>query len=110
LQLLETLWDAEEGTEAFDQLDIMATLIDVYEKEHFPMAAPDPVQAILFRMEQAGLTQSDMTQYLGAVSKVSEVLNYQRGLSISMIRKLNAGLGIPLEILIQDYPLSKRAA
>lgn len=110
LSMLESLWDAEEGSEAFDKLDILATLIDVYEKKQLQIEAPDPVQAILFRMDQAELKKSDMTQYLGAPSKVSEVLNYQRPLSITMIRKLNEGLGIALETLIQPYPLSKKAA
>ncbi len=110
LQVLASLWDAEAGTDDFDKLDIMATLIEAYEKKQTPIEAPDPVQAILFRMDQMGLSNQDMTQYLGAPSKVSEVLNYQRPLSITMIRKLHDGLGIPSEILIQPYPLSKEVA
>lgn len=103
LSLLESLWDAEEGTEAFDHLDILATLIDAYERKYHAIAAPDPVQAILFRMEQAGLTAQDMEQYLGSKSKVSEVLNYKRPLSISMIRRLAAGLKIEPALLITEY-------
>jgi len=110
LLLMESLWDAEEGTEDFDKLDILATLIESYERKNHFIEAPDPIQAILFRMDQDGLTKSDMTEYLGVISKVSEVLNYQRELSKSMIRKLNKGLGIPSDILIQEYALERGAA
>ena len=110
LQMLEALWEVEEGTEDFDKLDILATLVEYYEKKHHHIAPPDPVQAILFRMDQEGLNRSDMEEYLGSPSKVSEVLSYKRGLSITMIRNLSAKLGIPSEILIQSYPLAKSAA
>lgn len=105
LSQLEALWDAKEGTDEFDQLDVLATLIEAYERKHYQIEAPDPVQAILFRMEQEGLTQSDMTEYLGNKSKVSEVLNYKRALSITMIRKLATGLDIDPAILINQYQL-----
>jgi len=106
LSQLETLWDAQEGTDEFDQLDVLATLIEAYERKHHQIEAPDPVQAILFRMEQEGLTPSDMTKYLGNKSKVSEVLNYKRALSITMIRKLATGLDIDPAILINNYQLN----
>ncbi|MBL4869071.1 MAG: transcriptional regulator [Pseudomonadales bacterium] len=107
LELLAGLWDAKEGTEDFDKMDIMATLIDAYEKKNFPINEPDPIQAILFRMDQQSLTHNDMTVYLGDRSKVSEVLNYKRGLSIGMMRKINEGLGIPMNILAKAYDLDK---
>ena len=106
LSQLEALWDAKEGTDEFDQLDVLATLIEAYERKHYQIEAPDPVQAILFRMEQEGLTPSDMTEYLGNKSKVSEVLNYKRALSITMIRKLATGLDIDPAILINNYQLN----
>ena len=107
---LENLWEAKEGTEAFDNLEILSTLIEVYEEKMFPIQAPDPVQAIEFRMEQQGLSNTDMEQYLGSKSKVSEVLNYKRPLSINMIRRLASGLGMDPAILILEYPLKGASA
>ena len=75
-------------------------LIEAYEKEHYPIDPPDPIEAIKFRMEQQGLSYKDMQQYLGSASKVSEVLSGKRPLSLNMIRKLYAGLGIPYEVLL----------
>ena len=109
LEILASVWGAKEGTEDFDRLDIMATLIDAYEAKQFPIKEPDPIQAILFRMDQQGLTDQDMTKYLGQRSKVSEVLNYKRGLSIDMMRKVNEGLSIPMDILIKRYDLDKHS-
>ena len=106
LEEMERLWDAEEGTEAFDQLEVLATLIEAYEDKTTPIQNPDPVQAILFRMEQEGLNNADMEEYLGSKSKVSEVLNYKRPLSINMIRRLASGLGMDPAILILEYPLN----
>ena len=76
-------------------------LVEQYEREHYPIALPDPVEAILFRMEQGGLTRKDLVPYIGSLSKVSEVLNRKRSLSVTMIRALHAGLGIPAEVLLQ---------
>ncbi len=106
LEEMERLWDAKEGTEAFDQLEVLATLIEAYEEKTTPIQNPDPVQAILFRMEQEGLNNADMEEYLGSKSKVSEVLNYKRPLSINMIRRLSSGLGMDPAILILEYPLN----
>ena len=106
LEEMERLWDAKEGTEAFDQLEVLATLIEAYEEKTTPIQNPDPVQAILFRMEQEGLNKVDMEEYLGSKSKVSEVLNYKRPLSINMIRRLASGLGMDPAILILEYPLN----
>jgi HTH-type transcriptional regulator/antitoxin HigA len=101
MQALATLWGAAEGSPESDQLDILATLIEKYEAQNFPMDSPDPVDAILFRMAQQGLTRKDLEPMLGTRNRVSEVLNRRRGLSIEMIRAVHDGLRIPAEILIK---------
>jgi HTH-type transcriptional regulator/antitoxin HigA len=93
---------AKPGTDDGDELDVLATLVDVYEQNYFPVNAADPVEAILFRMEQQGLERRDLEAYIGPRHRVSEVLNRKRGLSLEMIRKLHAGLGIPLEVLVGE--------
>jgi HTH-type transcriptional regulator/antitoxin HigA len=105
---LETLWGARAGTAKGDRLDVLATLIDAYETAHHPIDPPDPIEAIKFRMEQQGLTAKDLEGIIGTRTRIAEVLNGRRGLSIGMIRRLNQKLGIPAEILIR--PLRKRAA
>lgn len=102
LRRLEVLMSAKPGTDEGDELDVLATLVDVYEQNHFPVNAADPVEAILFRMEQQGLERKDLEAYIGSRHRVSEVLNRKRGLSLDMIRKLHAGLGIPLEVLVGE--------
>jgi HTH-type transcriptional regulator/antitoxin HigA len=104
---IENLWDAKPGSPEADELDILATLVESYEKQHFEIDAPDPVEAIKFRMEQQGLIDADLVPLLGQRSRVSEVLNKKRKLSISMIRNLHQRLKIPLESLISDYHLVK---
>jgi HTH-type transcriptional regulator/antitoxin HigA len=104
----ERLWGAKSGTPAGDRLDVLATLIDVYEGEHYPMDPPDPIEAIKFRMEQQGLTRKDLEPLIGTRTRVAEVLNRKRSLSISMIRRLHERLGIPAEVLIR--PTQKRKA
>ena len=99
---VEELWGAKAGTPRGDRLDILATLIEAYETEHYPMDPPDPIEAIKFRMEQQGLTRKDLEEILGTRTRVSEVLNRKRGLSINMIRALHDKLGIPAEILIRS--------
>jgi HTH-type transcriptional regulator/antitoxin HigA len=99
---LESLMDAAPGSPEEDTLEVLSLLIERYEEEHFPVNLPDPIQAIKFRMEQQSLTQKDMQKYIGSQSKVSEVLNYKRPLSLNMIRSLNEGLGIPAEVLLQE--------
>lgn len=97
---IERLWGAKSSTPKGDRLDVLATLVDVYEAEHFPMDTPDPVEAIKFRMEQQGLKRKDLEGIIGSRGRISEVLDRKRGLSIAMIRKLHAELGIPAEVLI----------
>jgi HTH-type transcriptional regulator/antitoxin HigA len=97
---IDAMMDADRGSIQEEELELLALLVEKYEEEHFPIDPPDPVEAILFRMEQEGLTAKDMIKYLGSQSKVSEVLNHRRPLSLAMIRNLHAGLGIPLEVLV----------
>ncbi|KPF82736.1 DNA-binding protein [alpha proteobacterium AAP38] len=101
LEQVEQLWGAANGTTEGDRLDILATLIDAYEAEHYPMDPPDPVEAIKFRMEQMGLTRKDLEPMIGTRTRVAEILNRRRSLSIGMIRRLHERLGIPAEILIR---------
>lgn len=100
LSRIDMLMDAEMGTPEGDELDVLATLIEAYEAKQYPISPPDPVEAIKFRMEQAGLNRKDLEPFLGRSGRVSEVLNRQRPLSINMIRKLWKGLQIPLESLV----------
>lgn len=95
------LWGAKSGTPEGDRLDVLATLIDAYEAKHHAMDVPDPVEAIKFRMEQQGLTRRDLEGVIGTRTRIAEVLNRKRGLSIDMIRRLHSKLGIPAEVLIQ---------
>jgi HTH-type transcriptional regulator / antitoxin HigA len=98
---VELLWGAALGTPEGDRLDILATLIDVYEAKHYPIDPPDPIEAIKFRMEQQGLTRKDLEPIFGARNRTSEILNRKRGLSIEMIRALHERLGISAEVLIR---------
>ena len=99
---LETLMDAPAGSPEEEDLELFSVLVEQYERDHFPIDLPDPIDAILFRMEQQGLTRKDLVPYIGSQSKVSEVLNRKRPLSLAMIRALHAGLGIPAEVLLQE--------
>ena len=101
LERIEALMDAAPGSSEEEELELLAMLVERYEAEHYPIELPDPVEAIKFRMDQEGLTRKDMIKYLGSQSKVSEVLNYKRSLSLSMIRALTEGLNLPAEVLIQ---------
>lgn len=99
---VEALWGAGTGTPKGDRLDVLATLIDAYEAQHYPMDPPDPIEAIKFRMEQQALTRKDLEKILGTRTRVSEVLNRKRGLSINMIRALHQKLGISADVLIRS--------
>ena len=106
---IERLWGARVGTPEGDRLDILATLVDAYENEHYPMDPPDPIEAIKFRMEQQGLSRKDLAGILGSRTRVAEVLNRRRGLSINMIRRLHEKLGISVEVLIRPTRTKKAA-
>jgi HTH-type transcriptional regulator/antitoxin HigA len=97
---IDKLMNAELGTPEGDELDILVTLVEAYEAKHYPMPVCDPVEAIKFRMEQMGLEAKDLTPIIGSRSKVSEVLNHKRQLSLAMIRNLHAHLHLPYESLI----------
>jgi HTH-type transcriptional regulator / antitoxin HigA len=102
LSRIEELWGAESGTTEGDELDVLLTLVGVYEDEHHRVPLPTPIEAIKFVMDQRGFKQADLIPYLGSRSKVSEVLNGKRTLTLSMIRALHGRLGIPAEVLIQE--------
>lgn len=93
--------DPEVGTPEGDRLDIMATLVEVYEAQHFPIELPDPIEAIKFRMEQSGMSPKDLVPMIGRSNRVYEVLNRTRPLTLIMIRKLHEQMGIPVESLIK---------
>jgi HTH-type transcriptional regulator / antitoxin HigA len=108
LKEVERLWGAKAGTPEGDRLDVLATLIDAYEAKHYPIDPPDPIEAIRFRMEQQGLTRRDLEEIIGTRTRIAEVLNRKRGLSIAMIRRLHERLGISADVLIR--PSKRRAA
>lgn len=99
---MQKLMHASPGTPKADRLELWAKLVEDYENIHHPVEAPDPVEAILFRMEQEDLKPKDLGPYLGNKSKISEVLSRKRTLTLSMIRKLHCGLGIPAEALLAE--------
>jgi HTH-type transcriptional regulator/antitoxin HigA len=101
LSEVERLWGSKGGTPAGDRLDVLATLIDAFEAEHYPIDPPDPIEAIKFRMEQQGLSRKDLEPLIGTRTRVAEILNRKRSLSIAMIRRLHDQLGISAEILIR---------
>ena len=105
---VKILWGAKSGTPKGDRLDVLATLIESWEAANYPIDPPDPIEAIKFRMEQQGLTRKDLEGIIGTRARIAEVLDRKRGLSIAMIRRLNAELNIPAEVLIR--PTGKWAA
>jgi len=106
---IEKLMSAEPGTPEGDELDVLATLVDAYEEKRFPMDAPDPVTAIQFRMEQQGLTRKDLEPMIGSRARVSEVMNGKRGLTLAMVRRVRAGLGISADLLVGTGKVRRRA-
>ncbi|MBE7530617.1 MAG: transcriptional regulator [Chloroflexi bacterium] len=100
---IDQLWLAEVGSRDGDKLEILITLVEAYEEKHHPISPPDPVEAIIHMMESQSLSRSDLEPYIGSRARVSEVLNRKRPLSLNMIRKLQSGLGIPADVLIQPY-------
>ena len=101
LARIDELWGAAPGSAEEDELEILVTLADAYEAANHPIDAPDPIEAIRFRMEQESMDPKDLVPYLGGANRVSEILNRKRSLSLAMIRRLHTGLGIPAEVLIQ---------
>ncbi len=109
LKEVEALWNAPEGTREADRLEGLALLIEAYEGEHYPIDDPDPIDFLHHVMEARELTRKDLELYIGSRARVAEVLNRVRPLTLDMIRRLAAGLGIPADVLVRDYKL-KRAA
>ena len=103
LNRLEKIFNAKQGTNEGDELEVLSILIDNYENEHFPIDSPDPIEAIKFRMDQLGIKQNDLAKIIGFKSRVSEIINRKRKLSLTMIRKLHQQLNIPTEVLIKEY-------
>lgn len=103
LARLEVIFDSKKNSEHADELELLSFLIEKYEQENFAIDLPDPIEAIKFRMEQLGYKQKDLAKAIGLKSRVSEILNRKRKLTIEMIRKLNATLGIPTDVLIKEY-------
>jgi len=106
LKRLEIVFDAPIGTEESDEADILGLLIDEYEKKHYPIEVPDPIEAIKIRMEEMHLKQIDLVPEIGGKSRVSEILNKKRKLTIGMIRKLTKRLNLSPELLLSDYQLN----
>jgi HTH-type transcriptional regulator/antitoxin HigA len=102
--------DPELGSPDGDRLDVMATLVEAYEKKHYQIDPPDPVEAIKFRIEQGAITKKDLESIIGRSNRVSEILNRKRSLSLRMIRKLHYGLGIPAEVLLGESVLFDKAS
>jgi HTH-type transcriptional regulator / antitoxin HigA len=103
LTRLESIFDTKPGSTDGDELELLVILIEKYEQEHYPIDFPDPIEAIKFRMEQLGYSQSDLANVVGLKSRASEILNKKRKLTLEMIRNLHETLHIPTDVLIQSY-------
>lgn len=108
LREIERLWGAKEGTVEEDRLDVLATLAEAYERKHFPIDSPDPIEAIRFRLEQEGLDPRALVGVIGGRSRVYEVMKRKRALSLEMIRRLHERFGIPAEVLIRPIRAGRR--
>jgi len=106
LRYIENLMDAKPNTPQMDELEVLTTLVESYEEQHYKIETPDPIEAIKFRMEQEGLKQKDLISIVGSKSRVSEILNKKRKLTIKMIRNLHNQLHIPIESLFLDYKIN----
>jgi HTH-type transcriptional regulator/antitoxin HigA len=100
LHRIEELWGAKKDTPEGDEFDLLCTIVESYEMRNYPIAPPDPIDAIIFRMEQMGMNKSDLAKYLGSQSRVSEVLSGKRKLTLKMVKSLYNGLKIPAEVLL----------
>lgn len=107
LEYIESLMERSESVDTNEEIELFTTLITMYEDEHYPVDLPDPIDTILFAMDQQGLKRKDLIPIIGSQSKVSEVLNRKRPLSLSMIRNLHKVLHIPAEILLQDTTMNQ---
>jgi HTH-type transcriptional regulator/antitoxin HigA len=110
LKEIEALFDATPNTPNGDRLEILTTLVEAYEEQHYAIPAPDPVEAIMYHMESRGLARRDLEPHLGSRARVSEILSRKRPLTLRMIQRLHSDLGIPAEVLLQPYRLQKAKA
>ncbi|MEF8984322.1 MAG: helix-turn-helix domain-containing protein [Bacteroidales bacterium] len=106
LKRLEEIFDAPIDSQESDEADVLAILVDEYEKQNYPIETPDPIEAIKIRMEKLNLRQVDLIPEIGGKSRVSEIFNRERRLTIGMIRKLTKKLNLSADILIHDYQLT----
>jgi len=109
LARIEEIWKAEPDTPEDDELDLLVMLVEAYERQHYSVDLPDPIEAIKIRMEDLSLDRKDLEPVIGSRGRVSEILNRRRHLSIQMIRQLSEKLGLPTDVLVQPYPLAKDA-
>jgi len=107
LKRLDEIFDSPIGSPESDEADILGLLVDEYEKKHYPIEAPDPIEAIKIRMVELQLKQIDLIDEIGGKSRVSEILNRKRKLTVEMIRKLTNKLNLSADLLVNDYQLSK---
>ena len=105
LDIIESLFDAQEGSDEANLRDVLVTLVEKYEDINHPIDVPNPIEAIRFKMEQFGLRDKDLIEYIGQSGRVSEVMSYKRKLTLTMIRNLEKGLNISAKSLIEDYEL-----
>lgn len=103
MKRLEKIFDSKPNTKEGDELEVLSLLVDQYEKEKFPIDFPDPIEAIKFRMEQMNMKQKDLADVIGFKTRVSEILNRKRKLTLDMIRKISEALSIPTDVLIKEY-------
>jgi HTH-type transcriptional regulator/antitoxin HigA len=103
---IERIFDAKDGTEDFDRLDLLATLVEAYEAKHCAIEPPDPIAAIEYEMEKRGLSRRELEPLLGPSGRVSEVMSRKRPLTVAMMRRLHSQFGIPGDVLLSDYPLA----
>jgi HTH-type transcriptional regulator/antitoxin HigA len=104
---VERLFDATSDTPEGDRLEVLTTLLEAYEKKHYTIPSPDPVEALTYWMESRGITRKDMEPLVGSRARLSEIFNHRRGLTLTMIRNLHNKLGIPVEALIQPTQLNR---
>lgn len=107
LARIEETFDAEPDTPEGDELEILASLVETYEKRNYPIGLPDPIEAIKIRMEDLGLERKDLESVIGSKGRISEILNRKRPLTLPMVQRLSEKLGLPTEVLAQPYPLAK---
>ncbi|GAB1537866.1 DNA-binding protein [Scytonema sp. NUACC21] len=110
LNEIERLFDAEPDTAEFNRLDILTTLVEAYEQRHYPIEAPEPIEAILYYLESRGLSSRNLEPIIGSEKEVADILNRKKALTLDMIRHLHGSLSIPADVLIKPYPLMKNSA